>query len=83
MEIAIIGCGGISHAHARAARSLGGRVRFASCCDTDAERARAWAARYGAERTYASLAALLSRASAPVTASAFSHRSWLANRRNE
>ena len=58
-EIAIVGCGGISHAHARAARSLGGTVRFAACCDTDAERARDWAAKYGAERTYASLEALL------------------------
>ena len=59
MEIAIVGCGGISHAHARAAQSLGGRVRFAACCDTDAGRAREWAAKYGAERTYASLEALL------------------------
>ena len=66
MEIAIIGCGGISHAHARAARSLDGRVRFASCCDTDAERARKWAARYGAERTYASLEALLEAESPPA-----------------
>ena len=59
MEIALVGCGGISHAHARAALSLGGRVRFAACCDTDAGRAREWAAAYGAERTYASLDALL------------------------
>jgi predicted dehydrogenase len=66
MEIAIIGCGGISHAHARAARSLDGRVRFAACCDTDAERARALAAKYGAERTYASLAALLEAESPPA-----------------
>ena len=41
-------------------------MRFASCCDTDAERARAWAARYGAERTYASLAALLEAESPPA-----------------
>ena len=66
MEIAIVGCGGISHAHARAARSLGGRVRFASCCDTDAERAREWAAAYRAERTYASLEALLDGESPPA-----------------
>ena len=63
MQIAMIGCGGISHAHARAALSLDGRVRFASCCDTDAARAREWAATYGAERTYASLEALLDRES--------------------
>ncbi len=56
----MVGCGGISHAHARAALSLGGgRVRFAACCDIDAARARDWAATYGAERTYASLEALL------------------------
>lgn len=55
----MVGCGGISHAHARAAGSLDGRVRFAACCDTDAARARAWGATYGAERTYASLEALL------------------------
>ena len=55
----MVGCGGISHSHARAAPSLGGRVRFAACSDTDAGRAREWAATYGAERTYASLEALL------------------------
>ena len=59
MQIAMVGCGGISHAHARAALSLDGKVRFVSCCDTDAARARDWAATYGAERTYASLEALL------------------------
>ena len=66
MEIAIVGCGGISHAHARAALSLGGRIRFTACCDTDAERAREWAARYRAERTYASLEALLDAESPPA-----------------
>ena len=38
---------------------MDGRVRFTACCDTDAARARDWAATYGAERTYASLEALL------------------------
>jgi predicted dehydrogenase len=59
MEIAMVGCGAIAHVHARGAQSLGGRVRFASCCDTDAGRASEWGATYGAERTYTSLAALL------------------------
>jgi predicted dehydrogenase len=59
LDIAIAGCGDISHMHAEAARRLGGKARFSACCDVDIGRAEKWAATYSAARAYGSLDAML------------------------
>ena len=48
-RLGMIGCGGISHAHLRAARNSDRDIRFVACCDVDEARARRWAERYGCE----------------------------------
>lgn len=49
---AIIGTGGIAHAHAQAIGALGDRMRLVAVSDIDAARAREFAAAYGVDRTY-------------------------------
>jgi D-xylose 1-dehydrogenase (NADP+, D-xylono-1,5-lactone-forming) len=58
VRIGLAGCGGISHSHARAASNIPD-VEIVACCDVRAEVAEAWAARYGCERAYADLDAML------------------------
>lgn len=50
-RIGIVGCGGISHVHGRAARDIP-TVRFAVCCDIRESVARDWAAQYGCDAFY-------------------------------
>ena len=52
VRLGIVGCGGISHAHAGAAQATGGKVGFVACCDVAEDRAREWAARYGCGAAY-------------------------------
>ncbi|UAJ77797.1 Gfo/Idh/MocA family oxidoreductase [Leifsonia sp. ZF2019] len=56
---AIIGTGGIAHAHAQAIAALGDRMRLVAVSDIDEDRAAAFAASVGVERTYPSATALL------------------------
>jgi len=56
---AIIGTGGIAHAHAQAIAALGDRMRLVAVSDIDTARARAFADEYGVERTYGSAEELL------------------------
>ncbi|WP_394553823.1 Gfo/Idh/MocA family protein [Agromyces sp. MMS24-JH15] len=46
-RVAIIGTGGIAHAHADALAELGDRVELVAVADVDLDRARAFAAEYG------------------------------------
>ncbi len=59
--IGVIGAGGISHSHLLAARSSANRdrARVVAIADVDEDRAREQAERYGIERTYDTVAALL------------------------
>ena len=50
-SIGIVGCGGISHAHAGAVRDLP-NVRIAVCCDIREEAAESWMAQYGCDTCY-------------------------------
>ena len=59
VRLGIAGCGGISVAHAEAAELSAGAARFVACCDVDRERAEQWAERYGVERAYTDLEAML------------------------
>jgi len=52
LRLGIVGCGGISHAHANAAQAIS-RVRFAACCDIRTDVAAKWAEEYGCESVYA------------------------------
>jgi predicted dehydrogenase len=60
IALAMIGCGGISHAHARAAQASGA-VRFVTCASRTEEKARLWAAQYGCQSHYASYEEMLQR----------------------
>lgn len=50
---AIIGAGGVARAHAIALSELAGRAELVAVVDRDAERAGAFAAEFGAQRSYA------------------------------
>jgi predicted dehydrogenase len=52
LNLCIVGCGGISHAHGHAARRIPDKVRFVACCDVVEERAAAWAKEYGCHASY-------------------------------
>ncbi|WP_348786476.1 Gfo/Idh/MocA family oxidoreductase [Leifsonia sp. NPDC080035] len=56
---AIIGTGGIAHAHAQAIAALGDRMRLVAVSDIDAGRAREFAAAYGVGQTFGSAGELL------------------------
>lgn len=55
----MVGCGGISHFHARAAQNSPSNVVFAACCDIDENRARAWAAEYGCPAVHTDLVEMI------------------------
>lgn len=59
LRTAIIGTGGIAHAHAEALHTLRDRVELVAVVDLDESRARAFAEQYGAASVYADAAALL------------------------
>ncbi|TMR33886.1 Gfo/Idh/MocA family oxidoreductase [Nonomuraea zeae] len=56
---AIIGTGGIAHAHAEALIGSGGRASLVAVADTDAGRASEFAAKFGVPRSHGSAAELL------------------------
>lgn len=58
-RIAIIGAGGIAHAHARALAELGGRARLVAVAETDPARAAAFSRRFSAPGVYADAESLL------------------------
>jgi predicted dehydrogenase len=60
VRTALVGCGKVGHLHAAALRGLD-EADFVAACDASAERAREFAARYGA-RPYTDLGALLKEA---------------------
>ena len=51
VRLGIVGCGGISERHGRAAASSP-QVAIVACCDVRAELAEEWAGRFGCERAY-------------------------------
>jgi len=59
LRAAIIGTGGIAHAHAQAIADLGPRITLAAVVDLDVDRAGEFAARFGAGAVYADADALL------------------------
>jgi predicted dehydrogenase len=58
VRIGLAGCGGISHSHARAAAGIRD-VSIVACCDVRADVAQVWSQRYGCERAYPDLDAML------------------------
>ena len=58
LRVAIIGTGGIAHAHAQAVTELAGKATLVAVADVDLERAQAFAAEFGAARTYTDAGAL-------------------------
>lgn len=52
IRLGIVGCGGISHAHANGARKSAKGIQFTACCDIRTEAATAWAERYGCKSVY-------------------------------
>ena len=51
LRFGIVGCGGISHAHGKAARNIP-TVRFAACCDIREKTTEKWAVRYDRVAVY-------------------------------
>jgi predicted dehydrogenase len=51
-RMGMIGCGGISHTHARAISEDAHAIRFISCCSRNKQRARAWAEEYNCTSYY-------------------------------
>jgi len=58
MNLAIVGTGSMAATHAAGLSKIRG-VRIAACCDIDAAKARAFAGRFGIERSYTNFADLL------------------------
>ena len=56
---AIVGTGGIAHAHAQATAELPDRARLVACVDVDIDRARAFAAQWNIPAVYTSVEDLL------------------------
>ncbi|MCZ7648894.1 MAG: Gfo/Idh/MocA family oxidoreductase [Planctomycetota bacterium] len=59
VRLGLVGCGGISHVHAKAALTIPETVRIAACCDIHEPAAKAWAEKYGCESHHADYAAML------------------------
>jgi predicted dehydrogenase len=60
-RVAIIGTGGIAHAHAQALIELGSKAQVVAVADVDEGRAREFAEKFGAARIYTDAAELLLR----------------------
>ena len=52
VRIGLVGCGGISHAHGRAAQATQDKIEIVSCCDIHDTAARGWAEQYGCDSFY-------------------------------
>jgi predicted dehydrogenase len=60
LNLGMVGCGRISHAHGIAARRIGREtVRFVACCDVKEDNARAFADAYGCDTVYTDPAKML------------------------
>ncbi len=59
VRVAIIGTGGIAHAHAEAIAALSPHAELAAVVDLDADRARAFAERFGGAAVYSDASTLL------------------------
>ena len=51
LKFGMVGCGGISHAHGFACKTVDS-MKFVSCCDVVEEHAKNWAASYGCDSYY-------------------------------
>lgn len=60
LRLGIVGCGGISHLHGRAAARTP-LVRFAACCDILPELATEWATQYGCDAHYTDFEEMIQR----------------------
>lgn len=58
MRIGLVGCGGISHAHAKAAQKSD-RMKIVACADIAFSRAQEWASKYEVENAYDSMETML------------------------
>ncbi|GAA2113628.1 Gfo/Idh/MocA family oxidoreductase [Streptomyces synnematoformans] len=58
LRVALIGAGGIAHAHARALAELAERARLVAVAETDPARAAAFSQRFAVPRTYTDAASL-------------------------
>ena len=58
----MVGCGGISHAHGRAAASIPDLVKFVACCDVQREAAGKWAAAYQCPGVYTDYVEMICKA---------------------
>jgi len=61
IKLGCVACGGISHAHGIAAQENADRARFVACCDVVADRAKAWAEKYGCEHWYTDYKEMLTK----------------------
>lgn len=59
VQLGIVGCGAIAHAHAGAAAGIPQCVQFAACCDINRAVAEAWASAYGVSRVYTDYAEMI------------------------
>ena len=59
IDLGIVGCGDISHFHARAIEAVSDKIHFTACCDVDRERAEEWATQYDVSAAYGSLEEML------------------------
>ncbi|MBD7957670.1 Gfo/Idh/MocA family oxidoreductase [Microbacterium sp. Sa4CUA7] len=66
LRSAIIGTGGIAHAHAQAIADLAPRIGLAAVVDIDGDRARAFAERFDVPAVYADVDALLAQGTADL-----------------
>lgn len=55
VKLGIVGCGGISHAHAEAIIPIKHKIQFAACCDVNRARADEWAQQYNVPQSYADM----------------------------
>lgn len=74
LKMGLVGCGGISAAHARGYQSLAGLVRVTAVCDMDPERAATRARELGAERIYTTLDELLAESGVDAVDLCLPHR---------
>ncbi len=61
LRLGIVGCGVISHVHARAASAIPDQIRIVSCCDIRQETAEAWAKQYGCDGYYTDYVEMIQR----------------------
>src|SRR5947208_1358481 len=52
LQLGLVGCGRISHAHGIAAQRIGKGLRFSACADVNEDAARNFATSYGSNSCY-------------------------------